>query len=179
MPILAYLRVYSERRKIVPMREADKQMLADHYLDLYQMAYSMLRNAADAEDAAQEALVVTMTRQLWGDPYKYCVAVLRNICIKMKKSNEVLVDTMVDVPNAARDTYSLRLHRLMDLLEEMPKRTREILLLHYEKGYSKTQIAEMKDLSLSMVKKIFNKGQERLKRQLIEMEKNDKDIYKP
>ncbi len=161
------------------MREVDKQILADHYLDLYQMAYSMLQNKADAEDAVQEALVVTMTRQLWGDPCRYCTAVLRNICRKMKKSNVMLIDYMFDIPNPVGNTDSLRLHRLMDLLDAMPKHTKEILLLHYEKGYSKTEIAEMKNVSLSTVKKIFKKGQEQLKQQLIEMEKNDKDIFKP
>ena len=42
------------------MRESDKQMLADHYLDFYQMAYSVLHNKEDVEDVVQESLAVTM-----------------------------------------------------------------------------------------------------------------------
>ena len=179
MPILAYLRVYSERRKIVPMREADKQMLADHYLDLYQMAYSMLGIGADAEDAVHDALVATMTRHLWGDPYKYCVATLRNICIKMKQSNELLLDIDLDVANPEPDTGSRRLHRLLDLVEALPERNREILYLYYGDGYSKAEIAKKKGLSETMVKKLFKKGQEKLKKQLLEIEMKDKDIFKP
>ena len=41
------------------MRERDKQMLADHYLDFYQMAYTILHEEADVEDAVQDALTDT------------------------------------------------------------------------------------------------------------------------
>ena len=160
------------------MRDADKQMLADHYLDLYRMAYLMLKNETDAEDAVQEALVVTMTRQLRGDPYRYCVAVLRNTCINMKKSRELLPDTMIDVPDSVPDGNSLRLHRLLDLIEKLPSRLRDILYLYYEKEHSKAEIAKQMGISETMVKKLFRRGEEMLKDQLIEMEINDKDIFK-
>ena len=162
------------------MREADKQMLADHYLDFYRMAFSILQNETDVEDAVQEALVETMTRHLWGDPYKYCVAVLRNICVRMKlKGNEVLLDNMLDVPTPEADVDNRRLQRLGELLDALPKRIKEILYLYYEDGYSKAEIARQKGISVTMVKKLFKRGQDTLKKQLIEMEINDKDIFNP
>ncbi|MBR3489380.1 MAG: sigma-70 family RNA polymerase sigma factor [Bacteroidales bacterium] len=162
------------------MREADKQMLADHYLDLYRMAFAILQNETDSEDAVQEALVVTMTRQLWGDPYKYCVAVLRNICLKMKvKNREVLLDNMLDIPAPEADVNNKRLQRLGELMDLLPKRIKEILYLYYEQGYTKAEIARKKGLSETMVKKLFDRGQNKLREQLIEMEINDKDIFKP
>ena len=155
-------------------------MLADHYLDLYQMAFAILRNETDSEDAVQEALVVTMTRQLWGDPYKYCVAVLRNICKRMKLRNrEVLLDNMLDIPAPEVDVNNKRLQRLGELIDLLPKRIKEILYLYYEKGYSKAEIAKQKGISETMVKKLFDRGHDTLKKQLIEMEINDKDIFKP
>lgn len=162
------------------MREADKQMLADHYLDLYRMAFSILQNETDSEDAVQDALVVTMTRHLWGDPYKYCVAVLRNICIKMKmKNREVLLDNMLDVPAPEEAVNNKRLQRLEELIDMLPKRIKEILYLYYEKGYSKAEIARQKGISETMVKKLFDRGHNKLREQLIEIEINDKDIFKP
>jgi RNA polymerase sigma factor (sigma-70 family) len=155
-------------------------MLADHYLDFYRMAFSILQNETDVEDAVQEALVETMTRHLWGDPYKYCVAVLRNICVRMKlKGNEVLLDNMLDVPTPEADVDNRRLQRLGELLDALPKRIKEILYLYYEDGYSKAEIARQKGISVTMVKKLFKRGQDTLKKQLIEMEINDKDIFKP
>ena len=47
------------------MRERDKQMLADHYLDFYQMAYTLLHNKEDVEDAVHDALVDTMSQTRW------------------------------------------------------------------------------------------------------------------
>ena len=162
------------------MTEADKQMLADHYLDFYRIAFSILRNEADTEDAVQEALVVTMTRHLWGDPYKYCSVVLRNICVKMRKRNvEVLLDNMLEVPNPEPGVDSRRLQQLMDLVEAMPEREREVLNLYYEKGYTKADIAKMKGVSVSLVKKLFTRGLDMLREQLIEIDKNNKDIFKP
>lgn len=162
------------------MQEADKQMLADHYLDLYRIAFSILRNEANTEDAVQEALVVTMTRKLWGDPYKYCIAALRNICLKMKKRNvEVLLDNMLDVPNPESSVDSRRLQQLMDLMEAMPEREREVLNLYYEKGYTKVDIAKQKGISVALVKKLFKRGLDMLREQLLEIDKNDKDIFKP
>ena len=161
------------------MRDADKQMLADHYLDLYQMAFSILKSEMDAEDAVQDALVETMTRQVRGDPYKYCVVVLRNICKRMMRSIEVLPDTIVDVPNPDTDIYNRRLHRLLDLIEKLPNRVRDIICLYYKNGYTKAEIAKQKGISESTVKKRLKKGQDLLREQLIEIELNDKDIFKP
>lgn len=162
------------------MRDADKQMLADHYIDLYRIAFSMLHNEADAEDAVQEALVVTMTRQLWGNPFNYCVGVLRRICIKMlSKKSELLLGEYWDIPEDEEDPDRRRLQHLMDVMDELPSRNREILLMHYVDGCSKAEIAKKKGISVTMVKKIFRKGEELLKQLLIETEKNDKDIFKP
>lgn len=162
------------------MRDAEKQMLADHYLDLYQIAFAILHNETDVEDAVQEALVITMTRKLWGDPYKYCVRVLRNLCLKMMTRNkEVLVDTIVETPIPEPDPNSRRVQQLMDAIDTLPKRIRDILYLYYEKGYSKSDIAREKGISETLVKKLFQKGQDILREQMIEMEKNDKDIFKP
>ena len=162
------------------MRDADKQMLADHYLDFYRMAYSILQNKADVEDAVQEALVETMTRPLVGDPYRYCIVVLRNLCIRMRSTNnEILVDNMADIPDTGSGVDSRRVQRVRELLDALPKRLRVILRLHYEKGLSKAQIARKLGISVTMVKKLFDRGQNILKKQLIEMEINDKDIFKP
>ena len=70
-------------------------MLADHYLDLYRMAFVLLQNEADVEDVVQEALAVTMSKTWVKDPYKYCLQVLYNQCYKMVKGKEyVLVENM-------------------------------------------------------------------------------------
>lgn len=155
------------------MRDADKQMLADHYLDLYQMAYSILHNETDVEDAVQEALAVTMSRHLIGNPYAYCLRVLRNISLKMMYRNrEQLIDDMFDIPDFEpnSDINAQRLEMLSKLRESLPKRIETVFYLYYDKGYSKKEIARHEGISESMVKKLFYKGQRRLKQQLLELE---------
>ena len=51
--------------------------------------------------------------------------------------------------------------------------------VYYEKGYTKADIAREKGISESMVKKLFQRGQDILREQMIEIDKNDKDIFKP
>ena len=163
------------------MREADKQMLADHYLDLYQIAFSFFFNETDVEDAVQEALTITMSRSLTGDPYAYCIRVLRNTAFKMRrKSPEVLLDQMIEVaePESEPDQTSRRLELLPSLMEKLPNRIRDVLYLYYEKGLSKAQIAQHEGISESMVKKLFYKGHRRLKQKIVEIETKEitKDI---
>ena len=163
------------------MREADKQMLADHYLDFYQIAFSILHNETDVEDAVQEALAITMFRSLTGDPSAYCIRVVRNTALKMRrKSPEVLLEQMIEVPEPEPepDHTSRRLELLSSLREKLPKRIRNVLYLYYEKGLSKAQIAQHEGISESMVKKLFYKGHRRLKRKIIEIETKEitKDI---
>ena len=72
------------------MRERDKQMLADHYLDFYQMAYTILHEEADVEDAVQDALTDTMSQPFVRDPYGYCCRVLKNKCYKKKRTIDIM-----------------------------------------------------------------------------------------
>ena len=89
------------------MREQDKQMLADHYLDLYRMAYNVLRNETDTEDAVQEALAITMSHSFLAKPYSYCVRTLYNQCYRLlSKRDYILPDELPDV--AQEDPVWLR-----------------------------------------------------------------------
>lgn len=161
------------------MRDVDKQMLADHYLDLYRMAYLLLQNSTDVEDAVQEAIAVTMARPfIFGDPYKYCSAVLRNICITtIKRNREVLPQQFWEIANPEEDPNESRLQLLSDLTEKLPARIAEIIDLVYKQGYTQAEIARMKGISESMVKKLLYKGYDRLRRQITEIELTN-EIFK-
>ena len=147
------------------MREQDKQMLADHYLDFYRMAYNLLRNETDTEDMVQEALTVTMSRTFVTNPYSYCVKILYNRCLKLLSRAE----------EDGIDEY--RLQQLRELKAQLPPRLAKVLDLYYADGLTQTQIAEQQGISESMVKKLLYKGHERLRKQLIDIEKNNKTLY--
>ena len=158
------------------MRESDKQMLADHYLDFYQMAYSVLHNKEDVEDVVQESLAVTMAHTWIKNPYNYCVKVLRHNCYKMlKKSDYVLVEHLPDMPVVEEGVDEKRLQTIWRLKNQLPERISKLFDLYYVKGYTHEEISEMTGTSLPMLKKLFRKRHNRLRKQLQEIENKEKD----
>lgn len=155
------------------MRETDKQMLADHYLDFYRIAYSVLRNSSDVEDAVQEALTITMSRPLVLHPYEYCVSVLRGECAKILSRN--LYVLMEQIPDMAETDSpgKRRVDQLRAMVDELPQRIVELFDLYYAKGMTYHQIAIQKGISESMVKKLIYRGHERLRQQILELEKKE------
>lgn len=159
------------------MLERDKQMLADHYLDLYRTAYALLKNESDVEDAVQEALAQTMSHVWVNNPYNYCIKVLQNYCYRLlSRKIEILTDNLPEQP-IEKGIDENRLQQLTELKEQLPKRIQDILDMYYVKGYTKAMIVEETGMSMSMVKKLIHKGHSRLRQQMIETDKNNNDIF--
>ncbi len=155
------------------MREQDKQMLADHYLDFYRMAYTLLHNEADTEDVVQEALAVTMARPFVANPYRYCVKILYNRCYKMlSKKGYYLPGVMPDMAAEEDGVDEYRLQQIRELKAQLPPRIAKILDLYYVNGFTQTQIAKHQGMSESLVKKLFYKGHQRLRQQLMDIDSN-------
>lgn len=156
------------------MREQDKQMLADHYLDLYRMAYNVLRNETDTEDVVQEALAITMSHSFLAKPYSYCVRTLYNQCYRLlSKRDYILPDELPDVAqeeDEGVDEY--RVQQLYELKKQLPPRVAKILDLYYVNGLTQAQIAQRQGISEPLVKKLFYKGHEWLRMKMIELDKN-------
>lgn len=153
------------------MREKDCQQLAEHYLDLYSIAYALLNNPTDTEDAVQEALTRTMS-QIWlKEPYTYCCRVLKNYCYEtLRQKNRLLLG---GVPDQAIEENPPNNDQLYDQLEQLtdnlPEETRMLLNLHYEEGYTMPAIAEKTGLTISQVKKRFSKIHIYLKKELLKL----------
>ena len=156
------------------MRECDKQMLADHYLDLYQMAFSVLHNKEDVEDVVQESLAVTMAHAWVKDPYKYCIKVLYHNCYKMlKRSEYVLVENLPDLPSTNDGVDEQRLQTLWKLKNQLPERISKIFDLYYVKGHTYEEISSITGTPMPMLKKLIRKGHNRLRKQMQEIENKE------
>lgn len=157
------------------MQESDKQMLADHYLDFYRIAYSLLHNETDVEDVVQDALVETMTQPFVRDPYHYCAKVVTNNCVKLLKRNRLLLtNDLPDIPYTEDSKDEQLMKTLWEYKDNLPNRMREAFDLYYEKGYSKQEISRMTNTPLPMLRKLFQKGHTKLKKQMIETIKKTK-----
>lgn len=160
------------------MREKDKQQLAERYLDLYRMAFALLRNETDTEDCVQEAMAVTMAHTFLLDPYQYCTKVLHNQCYQLlRRRGYSLPKELPELSENNEDNklYEYRLVQLARLKEQLPERVINIIDMYYRDGYTLAQIASMQGISESMVKKLLNKGKMRLQKQMIEFDKKNKN----
>lgn len=153
------------------MRRRDCQKLADRYLELYAIAYALLQDTSDTEDAVQEALTRTMSRVIIEDPYVYCRRVLVNICYDTRRYRQRHIQFLSaqDIANPAdepRINESL-IDQVRQKIDQLPDRTRLILAMYYDEDLTLTKIAEKTKLSLSTVKKIINKAHRQIKQELI------------
>lgn len=155
------------------MLDKDKQILVDHYLDFYRIAYSMLRNQSDSEDAVQEALMLTMSRPFVLHPYQYCVSTIKSCCAKILSRNVYsFIDQFPDVPQVD-DPFESRINKLKELVDKLPQRIAELYELYYAQGMTYAQIANAKGISESMVKKLIYRGHKQLRQQILELENNE------
>lgn len=155
------------------MREQDKQMLADHYLDFYRMAYNLLHNEADTEDVVQDALAITMSRPFVAKPYNYCAKVLYNRCYRLLSRGDYYLPG--DVPDMVAEEDGIdeyRLQQIQELKDLLPPRIAKVLDLYYVNGLTQMQIAEHQGMSESLVKKLFYKGHKRLRQQIMDIDNN-------
>lgn len=154
------------------MREQDKQLLVDHYLDFYQIAFNILRNQTDVEDVVQDALVKTMSQPMLRDPILYCSKIVRNNCIKL------LQDCAYSLPRSLPDPASteeetdaeIRIQQLWRLKDQLPPRIQKVLNLYYVNGYSREQIAERTSMTLTTVNKLIHIGHSKLRKQMLNIE---------
>lgn len=153
------------------MRESDQHILAEHYLDLYQMAYLLLQNQAEAEDAVQEALARSFAQPFVKQPLNYCVRVLRNYCLDRLNAEYVTSDTMDTMASPEEEPLQRLMHARLQVLEEarvcLPQRTNEMLDMHFAQGLSLPEVAERSGVSLGTVRKLFKKAYRQMRKKIV------------
>lgn len=159
------------------MRDKDKQILADRYIDLYAIAYALLHNDDDARDAVQEALAVTMAFPLLRDPYRFCGRVLRNICYKHLGRSYILVksppETPVDTPDGE---YENRLVWLETAKKHLSAETVKLLDMHFVEGLTLKEISKTTGRPLPALKKQFSQTYSKLRIEMNKLETQQKDL---
>lgn len=146
----------------------------------YRVAYYILEDRAEAEDAVQDLFV-----RLWNrrseevlNPFAYGVSVLKNICLdKVRRRHggsvddeeaEAVMDNIPGPDEALVNRDSLR--RLGELIEELPENQRNVLEMRVYKSMSYEDISRATGLSevhlrvlLSAARKTLRQKMEALK----------------
>lgn len=132
------------------------QLVAEYSTALYRVAFSVTRNAAEAEDAVQETFLrVLRHEQRLGEIRDYRVWLVRivwNIVLDKKRraktrpENEDIADQVRTLPSGERgadaSVISSEEHgRILKLIDRLPAREREALLLSAVEELTTAEIA--------------------------------------
>lgn len=167
-------------------RKGDKvafgKLVEAYQAPVYNLAYRMLNNAGEAEEAAQEAFIRAFTRlDSYNPDHKFSTWILSitsNYCVdQLRKRRAILLS--IDEPLAphpalhsdgkkgpeAQAVNSEQEEMVQSLLSELQPEYREAVVLRYWYELSYEEIAEMMDTTVSAIKsRLF-----RARRQLAEI----------
>ena len=139
---------------------------------LFRLCLVMLRNAADAEDAVQEALLCYIERapefESAGAERAWLFTVDSNRCrdaLRAARRHPQL--TLDELAGLGAEESELG---LLDALMRLPEKYRLALTLHYVEGYSTGEIASMTGRTPSCVKMRLKKGRELLGKEIFDGE---------
>lgn len=168
--MLVYLAVIDE-----PAQKTKFETVYHQYRGLmYYVAYRILNNASDAEDAVHDAFIkIAENMKKISDPVcpktqSYVVTIVENKAIdlyrrKQRRETLPLEEELlgsVDTPEPLG---------LAECIVKLPPNYRQVILLKYHQGFSCGEIAAMLGITLSAAQKLDQRAKEKL-RQIAEKE---------
>ena len=136
---------------------------------LRRIAYSIVRNEHDAQDAVQQALLAIWARRECVEFARlkpYLTRAVMNACRDIQRARQKAIP-MKEMPEVS---YQPPDGVLADAVERLPEELRLPLLLHYMEGYKLAEIAGALGQSLPQVTSRLFRARKRLKRMLEEAE---------
>ncbi len=136
---------------------------------LRRIAYSIVRNEHDAQDAVQQALLAVWARRECVEFARlkpYLTRAVMNACRDIQRARQKAIP-MKEMPEVS---YQPPDGVLADAVERLPEELRLPLLLHYMEGYKLAEIAGALGQSLPQVTSRLFRARKRLKRMLEEAE---------
>ena len=141
-------------------RAAFEQLYLTYRNLMYNIAYNLLHNCQDAEDAVHQAFLSMI---------KYFERISEINCPKTKAFCVIIVERkaldILRIRKRSADSYDVEQHGveiplpgdngLADALSQLPARYREALLLRYYFGYTTREVAGMFQMSLSAANKLL------------------------
>ena len=137
---------------------------------LYRLALSYMKQKEDAEDIVQEVF----TKYFCGfhlpmsaeQEKAWFIRVTINQCKDaLRKRSYRLHDSMEDMTEVVGGTVD-EPDELFDVLQKLPDKYKDVIILHYLEGYSVEEVAKMLELSASATKMRLKRGREFLKEEL-------------
>lgn len=144
--------------------------------DMYKIAFNILRNEHDAEDAVHEAFIkiadnIGKINKIPCQELKsYIVIIIRNVSIDFYRRNKKHAERISDISEAVTDDteifeqYDYR--ELAETISRLPVIYKDVLFLRYIEGFSGKEISDMLGISTSAVWKRLERAKKMLKKYL-------------
>ena len=136
-------------------------------------ARRILRNSADAEDVAQDAMLRVWTNAPRWRPLAsfrtWLTRIVVNLCIdRQRRAPWVAIEAAGDVVDPAPDAAARRESRdtsriIDDAIAQLPVRQRAAIVLTYREGMSNAQTADILDTSVSAVETLLVRAKQTLR----------------
>ena len=152
----------------------ETQALAENYRDrLFAAAFQVCGNAADAEDAAQEALLRYHTSEKQFESEQHIRAWLLRVSINCAKNlsrsffrrNTVPLETYMET----LEFDSGESRQIFRAVMNLPEKYRVVIHLYYYEDYTVAEIGKILGLTQSNVKARLSRGRQLLKKELQEV----------
>lgn len=143
----------------------------------YRVAFHLLESGPDAEDAVQELYL-----KLWkargslgnvGNPAAYGISVLKNICIDRIRKRTIRhaeplekAPPLQDAPPETRSELKDTLRYLMNEMEKLPQKQRDVLRMRTIEGMEYKEIAQRTGLSQVHIRVLIAQARKTLKSRL-------------
>lgn len=163
------------------MRIPAEILIPEFQDNLYGAAYSVLQNAADAQDAVQMTFIRYHLSDLQFEDREHIRSWLFRVVLNQAKDirrsfwrrNRTSLDQL-------ENTFVFEDRKEQDLFEEvsrLPARYRVVLQLYYFEDYKVKEIAQILEISESNVKKRLSRARDRLKEVLKEDWDNENEQF--
>jgi RNA polymerase sigma-70 factor, ECF subfamily len=139
------------------------QVAEDYATRLYAVAFRLLGNRQDAEDAVQRALLKSYAAR---DAYSprwaistWLYRILTNVCVDELRRRRTARD--VDVTHLSTPSAASAIGDRIDVaraLATVPREARVLLALHYVDGLSHRELAHIRGISVNTVKSQLARG---------------------
>jgi len=160
------------------------EALVAHYARLlFRVAHSVLRDRAEAEDAVQETFVRVLRKReqlpdvqdmrVWLVRVTWNIAVDRRRKLKPQQAlDDAFVATLLSLDQPADEVLSdrRRLGVVMEELERLPEKEKQVLLLAAQEEMTMAEIAAVVGRSESAVRALVFRARARLKERVAEKE---------
>ena len=141
--------------------------------EFYRVAFYILEDAAEAEDAVQELFL-----KLWSgrdaldgirNPKGYGIRVLRNLCLdRIRRSRKMETPAVLPEPEwPGRQDEAVdekeRLAKVLDAIKSLPDRQREVLTLRTLDGLSYEEIAERTGMNQLTLRVLLSQARRKIR----------------